>query len=260
MKQTDYQEYIRQTRQYYDVKFGEATEIALNAEEAERWQVIKNILDTHPTDRNGEKISILDFGCGDGRFAKLLNHYGQISGVDISEKAISKARRNVPEGEFHVADLSSDKIVEQLGGQFDVIVSTEVIEHVFDQQHFLENIRHLLSNRGIFILTTPNGKCYRHYFGSAERKFGQAYEWWLNPQTLQQMMIESGLKVKIRSSFNNDWIFKRRTKSWLWIIGNRYFYIFLKATGLLRLFKRAFKGLEMGLYSLFVAMPDHDRS
>lgn len=256
MRQFDYQQYIRKTKQYYDVKFGDADGFVLNREEEQRWNRINKALEQYSINQSGEKLSILDFGCGDGRFTKLLSQYGKVTGVDISEKAVIKAQKKFPEYEFYIADLSSRELTKQIVEKFDVIVSTEVIEHIYDQKSFLENVKKLLSSRGVFILTTPNGKCYRHYFGRGTRQFGQAYEWWLHPLILEEKLVQTGLKVKNRSCFNNDWIFKRKPRSWLRIIGNKYVFTLLKLTGLLTGFKKIFKKMEMGLYLIIVAIPD----
>ena len=66
------------------------------------------------------------------------------------------ARQNFPEIEFFLADASSTsgEILERIG-QVDVIVSTEVIEHLYDPRGFLRNAHRLLKPTGTLVLTTP---------------------------------------------------------------------------------------------------------
>ena len=48
----------------------------------------------------------LDAACGTGRFAEFLARRGhQVIGVDSSPDMLAHARRRVPDGEFHVAEL-----------------------------------------------------------------------------------------------------------------------------------------------------------
>jgi ubiquinone/menaquinone biosynthesis C-methylase UbiE len=48
----------------------------------------------------------LDAACGTGRFAEFLARRGhRVIGVDSSPDMLAHARRRVPDGEFHVAEL-----------------------------------------------------------------------------------------------------------------------------------------------------------
>src|SRR4030042_6167066 len=76
----------------------------------------------------GNTISVLDAGCGHGYFTHLLKKDGYNAvGIDISDKAIIKARVSYPEIEFKVCSLSDRLPFEDK--TFDATWSTEVIEH-----------------------------------------------------------------------------------------------------------------------------------
>lgn len=63
--------------------------------------------------------SVLDAGCGTGRVAiELAKRGARVSGVDVDEPFIAKAKRNAPELDFHLGDLATITLEDQ----FDVVV------------------------------------------------------------------------------------------------------------------------------------------
>src|ERR1700733_10123272 len=100
--------------------------------------------------------SILDLGCGNGFLVNTLISRGYNAfGTDASQKGIEIAKKS-HEDRFFVQDLSVDTLpVELQGVHFDTIISTEVIEHLYNPESFLEFCRHQLHEGGELILTTP---------------------------------------------------------------------------------------------------------
>jgi len=99
---------------------------------------------------------LLDVGCGDGRFAAFLSEsigIAEVCGVDISESAVSEARKR---GISAVkADLDRDGLPFP-DEQFDAVLAGEVIEHVYDPDFFLSELRRILRVNGLLVLSTPN--------------------------------------------------------------------------------------------------------
>ena len=103
----------------------------------------------------GKKFkNVLDAGCGDGRLGKLVKHiWGvEVYGVDISKKGVTLARSFGVKAK--VADLS--KKIPFASNSFDLIICTEMIEHVADPDTLLKEIRRVLKPDGTLLLTTPN--------------------------------------------------------------------------------------------------------
>ncbi len=70
----------------------------------------------------------LDAACGTGRFAEFLARRGhQVIGVDSSPDMLARARRRVPAGEFHVAELDRLPLADDSA---DVIVCALALVHV----------------------------------------------------------------------------------------------------------------------------------
>ncbi|HEY8784048.1 MAG TPA: class I SAM-dependent methyltransferase [Mucilaginibacter sp.] len=99
---------------------------------------------------------ILDLGCGNGYLANYLISQGyNAHGTDASEKGITIARQTNPT-RFFLQDLSTGKLPEGLQDlNFDTIISTEVIEHLYDPVGFLDFCKKALNGKGEIIITTP---------------------------------------------------------------------------------------------------------
>ena len=96
----------------------------------------------------------LDLGCGRGEFADFLGSLGWTAcGTDISENAVAKARDRYPACDFKT--LGEDGTIPFEDSRFDIVWSSEVIEHIFDVRAHLGEIRRVLKKGGLYILTTP---------------------------------------------------------------------------------------------------------
>jgi 2-polyprenyl-3-methyl-5-hydroxy-6-metoxy-1,4-benzoquinol methylase len=101
----------------------------------------------------GKAGRVLDVGCLDGTIAELMVKMGNVvCGIDASEPAIKRA---VARG----IDARIGNVEEPFPfdtGFFDAIFAGEIIEHVFDVDAMLEEIRRVLKPGGSFVVTTPN--------------------------------------------------------------------------------------------------------
>lgn len=85
--------------------------------------------------------SVLDVGCGSGAILEALQRrlgLHDVAGVDISPRAIEVASRRVS-GDLRVLDVMSDP----LDRKFDLVLSSQVIEHIEDDITFLRRLRPL---------------------------------------------------------------------------------------------------------------------
>jgi 2-polyprenyl-3-methyl-5-hydroxy-6-metoxy-1,4-benzoquinol methylase len=99
---------------------------------------------------------ILDLGCGNGYWVSYLISKGYNAyGIDASESGITLANKKNP-GRFFVQDLSTDRLPEGLQNlTFDTIISTEVIEHLYDPEGFINFCKQVLKSNGEIIISTP---------------------------------------------------------------------------------------------------------
>lgn len=101
------------------------------------------------------EMMVLDVGCGDGTIMKSLG--GSCVGIDISLDALGRARVN---SEAHVV-LGSALALPFKEETFDVIVCTEVLEHLRDVGPAIEQIASILKLEGVVHLTVPLASWYR---------------------------------------------------------------------------------------------------
>src|SRR5438045_9747438 len=81
----------------------------------------------------------LDVGCGAGLLAEPLARLGaKVTGIDASPEVIAVAREHAAAVGLAIDYRAGD--VHQLSGQFDLVTSLEVIEHVADPAEFLKAV------------------------------------------------------------------------------------------------------------------------
>lgn len=99
---------------------------------------------------------ILDLGCGNGYLVNYLISLGyKAYGTDASEAGIRIAQQTNPE-RFYVQDLSTGQLPEELQKiKFDTVISTEVIEHLYDPEGFIDFCKQLLPPQGEILISTP---------------------------------------------------------------------------------------------------------
>ncbi len=108
--------------------------------------------------------TILDIGCGTGYGAWILKKFGakSIKGIDNSIETVKYAKKKYRmEGiSFEVGDAENLLINTE---KFDLVVAYELIEHLKNQNKFLEGVKNNLKEEGIFIVSTPNKNTYQDH-------------------------------------------------------------------------------------------------
>lgn len=101
-------------------------------------------------------MRVLDIGCGNGYIASLYMEKGcSVVGVDPSESGIEHARKAHPGGRFEI-DLATPDLRERLGEEpFDLVISAEVAEHVYDADAWAQSAANALRPGGMLVMTTP---------------------------------------------------------------------------------------------------------
>jgi 2-polyprenyl-3-methyl-5-hydroxy-6-metoxy-1,4-benzoquinol methylase len=96
---------------------------------------------------------LLDVGCYDGQLiAQVAPPHAWIAGVDISHGALRQAHAR---GVCAVR-AQAEAMLPFADASFSTVVAAEVIEHVFDTEAFLAELRRVLEPNGRLLLTTPN--------------------------------------------------------------------------------------------------------
>ena len=108
-----------------------------------------------------EAPSILDVGCNDGAVLVGLAENGEsLWGMDISASCLAAARQR---GIRTVAADASQGLPFD-SGTFDLVLASEIIEHIYDTDRFLAEVFRVLKRPGLVVVTTPNINCLRNRF------------------------------------------------------------------------------------------------
>src|SRR3989344_8930541 len=100
-------------------------------------------------------INILELGSGGGHLSAVLYNkgYKSIFVSDFDEVSLSKIEENYPFLKTLKIDASN---IEDLNMRFDLIISNELIEHLYNiNQHFKQTLN-LLKPGGVYLFKTPN--------------------------------------------------------------------------------------------------------
>jgi len=96
--------------------------------------------------------TILDIGCGTGILVDILNRNGYLAdGVDSSVDSINYAKVH-RKGNFYLSSIENFK----KNRDYDLIIATQLIEHLRDPNIFLLNVKRILRPKGYLYIETPN--------------------------------------------------------------------------------------------------------
>ena len=156
-------------------------------------------------------IKILDYGCGRGWMAPFLSQFGRVTGIDFGPAGIELAKKHYGNNaDFFLINLKNQSSeLSRMEGQFDLVVCSEVIEHITDQPAFLKQLARLLKPNGYCVLTTPNGLFWPAYKSRAEfltrllriPSYLQPTENWLTPAALKDCVQKTGFSVLDHAGF-----------------------------------------------------------
>jgi SAM-dependent methyltransferase len=109
--------------------------------------------------KNLTNADILDIGSGSGFYIDewLTYHPNSITGIDITEIAVSRLSEKYPELKFHTLDISDLTATQQtLKQKFHTISCMDVLFHIVDDEKYkltFQSVAHLLDNGGYFIFS-----------------------------------------------------------------------------------------------------------
>lgn len=146
--------------------------------------------------------SILDIGCGDGLFEKLVvDRLPNVRavGVDFSDEAIALAAVKVPKAEFVVADALVGGI-PFADGSFDTVVALDTLEHLYVPQDLIKEMTRVSKKR--LIIGVPNFSSLparlQMLMGKVpeNNKPKKGHVYWFNHRVLVNMLKDEGLTIE----------------------------------------------------------------
>ncbi len=153
---------------------------------------------------------ILDIGCGSGDFLGLLkaDRRNTLCGMDVSSAALAIASHKGFVHKMFIGDLTKREDIPK--DVFDVIVASEVLEHIDDYKLAMRNISCILRNGGYLLITVPFRQKYwtsHDDFSGHVRRF--------EPDELEDALRKDGFSITT-------------SYSWGRLIYNAYYHLFLR--------------------------------
>jgi SAM-dependent methyltransferase len=130
----------------------------------------------------------IDLGAGDGRFVAFLGEFCDADALELSTEAVHIAKEQYKHVNFfHGNALTYDFEKDT----YDLVISQEVIEHIDNQQAYLDVCYKILKPGGYLIMTTPNKKVFDHLKGG---------NW--SDQPIENILTPKSFKTLIKRRFS----------------------------------------------------------
>jgi 2-polyprenyl-6-hydroxyphenyl methylase/3-demethylubiquinone-9 3-methyltransferase len=184
-----------------------------------RMAFIREALEDHirpeaPAGRPLSGLSVLDVGCGGGLLCEPMTRLGaQVTGMDAATDAIDAARTHGAQAGLAITyrcGAAEDLLAES--PRYDVVVASEVIEHVTDPAAFLVSLAGLLKPGGAVLLTTLNRSAKSMVIAKLLAEYvlrvlpAGTHDWrkFLTPDELVGLLRNAGLTAKSRRGIGYD--------------------------------------------------------
>jgi 2-polyprenyl-3-methyl-5-hydroxy-6-metoxy-1,4-benzoquinol methylase len=151
-----------------------------------------------------------DLGCGDGSLLYALNENGYfkdkvVFALDASEERINVAKQINPAFKCFKDDVCAIKNLQSQS--IDFTVSTQVIEHIPDEECMIREIKRILKKDGLVYLTTVFKKRYGWYFYRCNGK------WTIDPTHLREYTDDKPL-LQLFHKYGFDILENKMTLLW----------------------------------------------
>jgi SAM-dependent methyltransferase len=193
---------------YKDYGFHGATPSHMHA------RFMPHILEFAGAGKSGRRV--LDVGCGNGfTCGEFLKRGWQVTGIDLSESGIALAQKTYPAGRFEVMPADFHLLERLQEPPFDLVVSTEVVEHLYAPRPYVRGVFEAVKTGGRFVCTTP----YHGYLKNLLISLRGHWDRHANPlwdgghiklwsrRTLTRLLLEPGFaNIQFRGAGRLPWL------------------------------------------------------
>ncbi|XP_015111063.1 ubiquinone biosynthesis O-methyltransferase, mitochondrial [Diachasma alloeum] len=171
-----------------------------------------------------EGVKILDVGCGGGILSEPLARIGaSVTGLDMSKTLIELAKTHATldpslSGRLTYLNTSIEDYIRTNAGMYDAVVASEILEHVSDQELFLQCCAESVKPGGSIFITTMNKTIPSYLGGIVAAEYilkllpVGTHDWkkFISPEEVQRILEKSGCRTKLihgelYNPINNQW-------------------------------------------------------
>jgi len=194
--------------------------------------IIFSILKNNIKRRN---LKILDFGCGVGINTRMLSNFGDVTCFDENSEAKKYLKRKFNKNK----KISIKKNLKNCKGKFDLIVASEVLEHIKNDKNQVKKLYKLLKPNGFFLATVP---AYQFLFSTKDVQLHHKRRY--NLSNFNKLIFPFFHKIKL--SYYNFFLF-------LPIVLGIFYYKVLKIDFIDRVEKKPSKLLNYLFFKIFTS-------
>ena len=144
----------------------------------------------------GKKV--LDFASGEGYGSYILSKEAEsVIGIEIDEKTVKHASSKYIRDNLEFIQGSILKVPIEGEKMFDAIICFEALEHVKEHEDLMKEVKRLLMDDGVLIVSTPNKKAYSDDINNK------------NPFHEKELYFDE-FKELLKSNFNYVYFFGQR--------------------------------------------------
>jgi SAM-dependent methyltransferase len=165
---------------------------------------------------------ILDHGFGHGNLLFWFRPPTQVFGIELSKLAIRNAERRAkrygyPFFRFHMPNESDSVAIEYSDQFFNIVLSSNVLEHVYNDDRQLQEYYRVLKPRGLLFLAVPQDAKHENLMGHPEDRKNPNYPkrtyhvWKYNAETLRYLAMKAGFDIVKLDRFH---AIKNKRKRW----------------------------------------------
>lgn len=166
----------------------------------EKLKTVLNLIENNPK-------SILDVGCASGWFLSEINKKfpkSKCTGIDIYNNVINFGIKKYKSLHLICADAHQ---LPFKNNSFELVICTEVLEHVVNPKIILKEIERVLAPNGAAIIEMDSGNLLFHlvwYWWNNIRSsvWKDAHIHYFNTKKLQKMLVNNGFSIKKKKIFN----------------------------------------------------------